>query len=837
MQERELTGSSAAPVPTDGAAPTTRAADFALLIIELMLIVTMVRLFGIENQRHLFPVLWVIVGGFVVHAWLPARFRIQFFAVLSIGGILFVLGMDNGLRVISVGGVLIGITYLPVGFRSTVVTLATAVAVLVVLRVQFPNPFWPVLGSMFMFRLIIYVYDNRQSTVRPPVAESIAYFFMLPNVCFPLFPVVDYRTFKASWFNEIDFQIYQRGVVWMVRGIVHLLLYRYIKTYLVPEPYEMHDVPHVALFMATNYALYLQVSGQFHLIAGILHLFGFNLPRTHNLFFLASSFSDIWRRINIYWKDFMTKLFFYPAFFATRRRGANLGPSIVAGVFCVFVATWLLHSWQTFWLLGRFPVTANDAFLWLGVGACVAVNALLDSTQRKRTAPKWLAALGLSSRIVGMFTLVSLFWACWTKPGFLYSIKGVLQRPEAVQGLLTMGVWISSAVAVGTVLAWFHDRRQPDLNSAATPEFRESAKRQIALLGLSVVIVSPWLSHVFPENISQAMAAFRTNAVETQSAGERLQSYYEDLNLTAIQAGPFVSSFAPDAESLRAQAMGFNKVARPADMYQEIELIPGLRTETNGNPFNVNQFGMRDRRSVSLHRPPNTKRIAFVGSSIVMGYGVSDEDVFARVFESGLNAQRRAGSHRFEVLNFGVGKQWATHRLVRIQRKVVGFEPNAVYYFAHQDEFENLVKHTAKLVAHDLELPSQHLRDVANNARVNSDLAWGAVQSKLRRFESEILSAVYKTIVDECRDRQMVPVWLYVPIPESDGEDPGSRLMAIAAEAGFIVCDLTGWADDRNADDLFSSLDEHHPNAMGHRLIANALLELAAARPDVLPAK
>ena len=34
-----------------------------------------------------------------------------------------------------------------------------------------------------------------------------------------------------------------------------------------------------------------------------------------------SSFTDFWRRINIYWKDFMMKVFYYPAFFRLRRLG------------------------------------------------------------------------------------------------------------------------------------------------------------------------------------------------------------------------------------------------------------------------------------------------------------------------------------------------------------------------------------------------------------------------------------------------------------------------------------------------------------------------------------
>ena len=55
----------------------------------------------------------------------------------------------------------------------------------------------------------------------------------------------------------------------------------------------------------------------------MLHLFGFNLPETQSLYYLASSFTDFWRRINIYWKDFMMKVFYYPAFFGLKRSGTR----------------------------------------------------------------------------------------------------------------------------------------------------------------------------------------------------------------------------------------------------------------------------------------------------------------------------------------------------------------------------------------------------------------------------------------------------------------------------------------------------------------------------------
>ena len=67
----------------------------------------------------------------------------------------------------------------------------------------------------------------------------------------------------------------------MVRGVIHLLLYRYIYYYVTLAPTEVKDAGDLVQFLVSNFLLYLRVSGQFHLIVGMLHLFGFRLPETH----------------------------------------------------------------------------------------------------------------------------------------------------------------------------------------------------------------------------------------------------------------------------------------------------------------------------------------------------------------------------------------------------------------------------------------------------------------------------------------------------------------------------------------------------------------------------
>jgi hypothetical protein len=160
------------------------------------------------------------------------------------------------------------------------------------------------------------------------------------------------------------------------RGLIQLILYRYVYVFLTGDAMELRSLGELVQFLVATFLLYLRVSGQFHLICGVLHLFGFRLPETHHLYFLASSFTDFWRRINIYWKDFMMKLVYYPSFFKLKRFGASV--ALIGATIVVFAGTWLLHSYQWFWLRGGFPLQPQDFMFWGILGGLVVVGALRE---------------------------------------------------------------------------------------------------------------------------------------------------------------------------------------------------------------------------------------------------------------------------------------------------------------------------------------------------------------------------------------------------------------------------------------------------------------------------
>lgn len=447
---------SAVPSTEDGEASLSRRVPGLVLYAQLALLVLLAHRFRIEDAgfRHL---LLLTLVGFLLNALLPERHRLPFFLLLSWAGIAVVLGPVNGAWVVGIGVVLFGICHLPFALSARLGMLLVVAVLLAAARsgavgVPVPATIWPVLGSMFMFRLILYLYSLRHGLGSSSWTKGLAYFFLLPNVCFPLFPVVDYTTFERTYAAGDRLLIAQNGVRWMAHGIVHLLLYRLVYYHLAVGPEEVASGPQLASFMLTNFLLYLRVSGQFHVIIGILQLFGFNLPRANHHYLLASSFSDFWRRINIYWKDFMLKAVYYPAFF----RFKHLGPAAALSfsIVLVFVATWLLHAYQWFWLLGSFRLSWQDGTYWGLLAILVLAASRFEGRRSAARRPETItgalcAAAWRGARVSGTLATMCVLWSLWTAESLTQWIGMWVRAAGHPLGSLSLWTALMLVAAVG----------------------------------------------------------------------------------------------------------------------------------------------------------------------------------------------------------------------------------------------------------------------------------------------------------------------------------------------------------------------------------------------------
>jgi hypothetical protein len=124
---------------------------------------------------------------------------------------------------------------------------------------------------------------------------------------------------------------------------------------------------------------------------------------------------DFWRRINIYWKDFMVKIVYFPVYFKWRKKG-EVRAQVVATV-AVFVVTWILHSYQYFWIKGKFEITWPDTIFWTLLGLLVILNVLWDSKHKRRLPDvSWRGRAVHAAQVLGTFMLITTLWSLWSAP-------------------------------------------------------------------------------------------------------------------------------------------------------------------------------------------------------------------------------------------------------------------------------------------------------------------------------------------------------------------------------------------------------------------------------------
>jgi hypothetical protein len=400
--------------------------QFAPILAHLALLVAVFYRFELEGRGFLILAA-IALAATPIHYLLPYRWKKPFFLAATLVGLGWVFGPAVAAVVVGLAAVFIAICYLPVPWAARA-GLAGALAMAMALgrgglvALPVPGLVWPVLASMLMFRLMIYLYELKHARGREPLLDTVNYFLLLPNWCFLHFPVVDYRTFRRGYFAS-DIHATQRiGLSMMLRGTTHLLLYRLIYHKLLIPAEEVHDLATLAAYLSCNYLLYLRVSGQFHLACGMLHLFGYGLPETHHHYLFATSFTDYWRRINIYWKDFMVRVVFNPVVFRLKKWPQPR--ALAAATATVFVATWALHAYQSFWLRGTWGFTVPDALFWGVLGGLVMVNVQLDaraSRKKKSLKPKAasfsLRAFGVRGlKTAGTLLTIMLLWSLWSSP-------------------------------------------------------------------------------------------------------------------------------------------------------------------------------------------------------------------------------------------------------------------------------------------------------------------------------------------------------------------------------------------------------------------------------------
>jgi hypothetical protein len=825
-----------------------------MVAAQLFVLLLVVRAFRLMPSAA-WNVLQLGAVGFVVHASIPRTYRHALFIALSVGVVVSVLGWASGGQLLAIGLLLTAICQLPLTWGVRVAMLVAIGALLTVGRaglVELPvgEAVWPILGSIFMFRLIVYMYDIRHNPELGTWTGALSYFFLLPNPVFPFFPVVDYKTFQRTWYDTEASRIYQTGIAWMVRGVVHLILYRFVYYYLTIAPEDVQTSGQLVRFVVSNYGLYLRVSGTFHLIVGMLHLFGYNLPVSNNLYFLASSFTDYWRRVNIYWKDFMMKVFYYPSYFALRRAGSTA--ALVLATVAVFVATTILHSYQWFWLRGDWYLSPMDLVFWTVLGVLVIGNVVRESKKgRKRTlsTPKWTLkeTAGRMVSILLTFTIISSLWSLWSAPSLrewfgMWSVWNVGAPFSGFTAallalgitLLVAGSWFLSATLPGKSLMLYMKKRN----------LRESPYLVLGTLALLLILGDSRVRAQFDSGLLLVVEDLQHDRLSRGDQEQLERGYYENL-FSVEQTNPELAELYSQENSNWVSLWRTEAVSETGDLLR-LELLPSVEMLYKGQPFTTNEWGMRDRGRTLLPLP-GTYRFAVLGASTTMGSGVNNEEPYPLLVENLFAAS--SPQTPVEFMNFAVESYNAVEQVGVVDQRIGRFAPHGLLYIAHETEFEKTVNSLANMVENRTDLGYDELKAVVARAGVEPGTPRTMALRQLGAHREEIIDWAYRRIAAQSVERGVLPVWVFVPMPvpgtgpcppgsaqlfcfgnlsragaAADASDPRvERLFQIARDAGFVVLDLSNVYGDADLKALWIAETDGHPNATGHKMVADGL--------------
>jgi hypothetical protein len=261
-------------------------------------------------------------------------------------------------------------------------------------------------------------------------------------------------------------------------------------------------------------------------------------------------------------------------------------------------------------------------------------------------------------------------------------------------------------------------------------------------------------------------------------------------------------------------------------------MVPSVVLDTNYGMISINRWGMRD-QDYERKPPPNTYRIAMLGASSVMGWGVGDGQTFEALVENRLNHEDDLHA-KYEILNFGVQGYQPLQQLVSLE-KALEFEPNAIFYVATGSEISRATRYLVEAVQKNVDIPFEPLREIVAKAGLTKDMEETVALKRVKPFSNEILFWTYRHIAERSRAKGAIPVLVFLPqVREGPWQEETPETLRMAQDAGFIVINLADVYSGQDIAAIRLAEWDDHPNVHGHELIASRLYDEMRKKRDII---
>ena len=165
---------------------------FAAVAAQLGLGFAVLDLYEIEASAFHQFVYPLVLSGFLGLHFLPRSLRPPIFLAMSVGAMFGVLGVIGGTVLLGIGSAFIGICHLPIAWSLRILMILALGGGLAAIRagavsIAPVDAVLPILASIFMFRLVIYIYDIRNGAGPQGLAQPAFLFFHAAELRLPVF--------------------------------------------------------------------------------------------------------------------------------------------------------------------------------------------------------------------------------------------------------------------------------------------------------------------------------------------------------------------------------------------------------------------------------------------------------------------------------------------------------------------------------------------------------------------------------------------------------------------------------------------------------------------------
>jgi hypothetical protein len=807
-----------------------RLKDFFIHFLQLAGILAIVNYYEFEKTSGIATYCTFILLLFAIYSFTPIKYKpsVFFFGIVFI--ILHAFGPLSGCILLFTGLAFIAICHLKIAHilkLSIILILFGGLAFLRsdILYVPRLAVLISYLMPMFMFRIFIYLYELKHGLRPKSLWQSVTYFFMLPNIFFLFYPIIDYKTYIKTYYNVPEKDVWQKGIRWMLRGLCHIFVYRLLCTYFLTSTSDVHDLPSLTQYLLSNYSLLVRMSGIFHFTIGLLCMFGMNLPQVFDNYFIATGFADLWRRINIYWKDFILKIFFYPIMFVYKKRIKTF--LLPATMMSAFFITFLLHGYQLFFVTGTFNLRMVDLIFWMVMGILVTINSIYIeqkalSVKKFRELPALLHYLINTLKISGVILTMSVLWSLWiskTMADWLFLMKNI----TIISWFSISGIILSIlAILLTGVIIHYLVNLKPVQKIIQLPPSRTFFLTAPTIAFL-LLLQAKTIRTVIPPQFISVVNTISNDSPNKVDKAEAETGYYDRLiegsegitvrignkNFkTVINRNPYATAYYH------------------TDGILERRIKPNLNIKGLNHDFITNSYGMRDKEYPAV-KGDSIYRMTLIGASYEMGSGVSNHEIFESITENRLNENFPDSSYKsIEIWNFAVAGYYLMEQLQLLKSEVFKFKPDAVIYFAHSGERFRMVKNMTSVIKRKIPIEDKFLNDIIKLAGIKPYMPETQIRQLLTPYIDCILQWSYMEMAAMSKKHHTKIIWVYLLTTDTDADqDEYDTIRHFAKQAGYITMDLGDVYGDVPRESIQVSDINPHPNASGQKLIADRFYE------------